>query len=311
LIFGLLLLLLGCNPDRNEIPEGLMENQVINVGNVERNYHLFLPDNPSNAPLVILLHGNGSSHDELIGLTNAKAPYEVWLDIAEVENIIVAVPNGTLGSSNKRGWNDCRNDASTNPNVDDVLFISSLIDEVVNDYGADADRVYVQGTSNGGHLSIRLAQEIPGRLAAFAAVVASNSVNSQCSANNTAISAMFINGTADSVLPYEGGEMASNRGEVFSTENTIDYWVDINGTDTSPIVSNIENINTNDDCSIQKYEYKNGTNNTEVVLLKVIDGGHTEPSIAQRYSNVYLALVGNQNSDIEMAEEVWGFFKDK
>jgi len=46
-------------------------------------------------------------------------------------------------------------------------------------------------------------------------------------------------------------------------------------------------------------------------LIEVVGGGHTEPSIAERYSNLFLLVVGNQNGDFEMAEEVWGFFSDK
>ena len=43
-----------------------------------------------------------------------------------------------------------------------------------------------------------------------------------------------------------------------------------------------------------------------------MDGaGHTEPSISEQYSGIYEAIVGIQNHDIEMAEIVWEFFKDK
>jgi len=42
---------------------------------------------------------------------------------------------------------------------------------------------------------------------------------------------------------------------------------------------------------------------------EVVNGGHTEPSIQERYSNLYKLIVGNQNGDIEMAQEIWGFFR--
>ena len=121
-----------------------------------------------------------------------------------------------------------------------------------------------------------------------------------------------MNGTADPILPYNGGQIIPNRGEVFSTDNTIDYWVNRNGTDITPEVTNLPNTNLDDNSTIEKSIYQNGTNDTEVALYKVIGGGHTAPSIQERYDSTLVPLVlGNQNGDIEMAEEIWSFFKDK
>lgn len=312
-IIFLILLTLGCSKIEisPEIDKGLLKNQNINIGGIERNYHIFIPNNPTNAPVVFLFHGNGGSNDDLLGLTNVKAPYKVWLDIASQENLIIIVPNGTLGSNNSRGWNDCRNDAPTNPTSDDVQFISDLLDFVQAKYKSNPSKVFAVGTSNGGHFAIRLAQEIPNKITAFASIVASNSVNSKCANSNVKVSALIMNGTDDPIMPYNGGQMASNRGEVFSTENTVSYWVQRNATNTTPEISDLPDINTTDGSNITKYLYKNGGNGTEVVLYRVNNGGHTEPSKVERYSSLFLLVVGKQNGDIEMANEIWNFFKDK
>lgn len=307
-------LLLGCNKNDDPSPEpdlerGLLENQTINISGTNRNYHLFIPKNYTNAPVVFLFHANRSSYDLILGLgaiREIKAPYKTWLNIAQQENIILVVPNGT-----NKGWNDCRNDATGNPNTDDVLFTDHLLDFVINKYQANASKVYAVGTSNGGHMAMRLAQEIPNKLTAFAAVVTANPKNSQCTTSTMPISALFMNGTDDDILPYEGGPMTDNRGIVFSAQETIDYWVNRNETNSTPLETEFVDINTADDCTVKKYLYKNGTNNTEVAFYKVVNGGHTEPSIAERYSDTLLDALGNQNSDIEMANEVWEFFKDK
>ncbi len=309
----LLLLVLSCNKNEAspEIEKGLLKNQSIIVGGIERNYHIYVPGNPLNAPVVLLFHGNGGSYDDMLGLTGVKAPYKVWLDIASRENLIIVVPNGTLGSGSTRGWNDCRDDAPANPTTNDVEFIVHLLDFVKAKYNSNNSKVFAVGTSNGGHFSIRLAQEIPDRITAFASVAASNSVNSECNNSTIKVSALFMNGTDDPFLPYNGGQMASNRGEVFSTENTVSYWVQRNATDLTPEISNLPNLNTKDGSTVTKYLYKNGGNGTEVVLCKVNNGGHTEPSVSERYSSLFLLAVGNQNGDIEMANEVWNFFKTK
>jgi len=312
---ALIALTVGCNKeeDLNPLPgeQGWHKNQTIDVTGTSRSYHLYLPENITNAPIVILLHGNRSNKDELMGFTKAKAPYKAWGNIALQANVILVVPDGTNGSSGHRGWNDCRNDANGNPDANDKLFIANLIDFILNEHQANASKVFVVGTSNGGHMAMRLAQEMPDKLTAFAAIVASNPVNSQCTNATLPISALFMNGTEDPINPYEGGEMTSNRGVVFSAQETVDYWVNRNQTDTSPTVTDLADTDTQDNSTVKKQVYANGTNNTEVVFYEVIGGGHTEPSVSERYSNAFKLVVKEQNGDIEMATEVWNFFKSK
>ena len=299
------------NVENRANERGLLLNQVIEVSGRHRNYHVFVPNHPKDAPIVVLLHGNRSSHSKLLGLNKGRAPYKIWLDIAERDNMIVVVPNGVRGSEKHRGWNDCRSDAKTNPRLDDVHFIGSLIDEIVNTYGANAAQVYAVGTSNGGHMALRLAQEIPEKLAAIGAVVAANPVNSKCKASDIPISVIFINGTSDPILPYNGGQMASNRGAVHSAEHTLKYWTERNKTDAIPVVLHVTDSEAFDKSTIQKRTYLNGADNTEVVFYTVNNGGHTEPSKSERYRRFFATIVGNQNADIEMAEEVWEFFRTK
>ncbi|MGF1532749.1 MAG: alpha/beta hydrolase family esterase [Bernardetiaceae bacterium] len=294
-----------------EIEKGLLQNQTIRILGNEREYHLYIPENPTNAPLVILFHGNGGDFDAMLGLTGVKAPYKVWLNLAQLQNLIIAVPNGNLGSNNSRGWNDCRSDNQTNPTSDDVLFVSELIDFISTKYQSDNTKVFAVGTSNGGIFVQRLADEIPHKITAFASIISARPINSVCSNSTTKVSALFMNGTKDDIVPYAGGQVANNRGEVLSIESTVEYWIIRNGTETTPEVSDMSNINITDNSTITKFLYKNGENNTQVLFYKVINGGHTEPSITERYSTFFLQLVGNQNGDVEMANEVWNFFKDK
>lgn len=315
LFYCLLILAVACEKkDDNlapDIEKGLLQNQIINISGNDRQYHLFIPENPANAPLVILFHGNGGDFDAMLGLTGVKAPYKVWLNIAQNENLIIAIPNGTVGATNDRGWNDCRSDNQTNPNSDDVLFISKLIEFIQATHQSNSSKIYAVGTSNGGIFCQRLAEEIPDKITAFASIVAARPVNSECSNSNDNISALFLNGTDDQIMPYAGGQVANNRGEVLSAENTVQFWINKNQTDTTPVITEIENINANDGSTATKYLYENGSNDTEVAFYKIINGGHTEPSISERYSSFFLQIVGEQNGDIEMANEVWDFFKDK
>jgi polyhydroxybutyrate depolymerase len=284
---------------------GLLTGQTLQVNDTERKFHAFVPSEPDGAPLVMLFHGNGVSNNILIGQGGVASAYRVWLDIAATENVIVVVPRGITS-----GWNDCRADASSNSEADDVAFVSALIDDIVLRYGADPARVYAQGTSNGGHMSIRLAEELPDRIAAFAAVAAADSANSECETSDVAVSAMFINGTADQVMPYEGGRMI-NRALVFFADETIAAWVARNGIDTAPEIIEQPDINPADDSTVTVSTFTGGIDGSEVVLVSVTGGGHNAPSIAERITGSSLELFGPQNGDIETAELTWAFFEDK
>jgi len=172
---------------------GLQGLQSIVVDGLAREYRLYLPE------------------------TNRAAPFKVWMDIALRENLLLIVPDGVNGSNNQKGWNDCRSDVPTNPVVDDVAFITKLLDDVQSRYGNESERVYSTGISNGGQMTMRLADAIPERLSAVAVIAASKPVNSACVDSTQALPIVFMNGTADPILPYEGGQVSEARGIVLSS----------------------------------------------------------------------------------------------
>jgi len=305
--------LISCNRDKEDVIDThvLRLNESIMVDGLNRSYHIQYPSSFEGKPLVIILHGHGGSSDQSIGQGMGKAVQEVWLEVAKENDFIVAVPNGELGPEDTRGWNDCREDAVGNPSTDDVKFLSELIDEIKDRYNHNSDKVYVAGVSNGGFMAFRLVQEIPSKIAAFASIVITNPINSVCVDSEEAISALYMNGTADPLAPYHGGQVLGNRGAVFSTDESIKYWIERNQTDTEPIYENLPDLDPEDNSNVEKFTYANGINGSEVVLYKVNGGGHTEPSLSVKYSQLYLDIVGEQNHDLEMAEEVWDFFKNK
>lgn len=301
-------LLIGCGTYRlsKEHRNTLQTNQHISIKGIERSYHLFNPSQKANSPIIFLFHGNGGSADNIAGLSHVKAPYIPWFDIAANEGLILVIPDGTIGPKNSQGWNDCRNDAPRIPASDDVGFITTLLDTLKTSLRFDDRKVYMVGTSNGGHFVMRLAQEIPHRMTAFASIVASGPANSKCSTSTIPVSALFMNGTADPLVPYLGGN--TENGSVISTDSSIAYWVNRNGTQTSPIITEFPQKSSS---KVIAYRYAQGVNGTEVILYKVEGGGHIEPSRRERYSFLWTSFAGSQNGDIESAEEIWTFFKGK
>ena len=128
---------------------------------------------PGKRALVIVLHGHGGSAAQALGQRRGQAPLSLWLSIADREGIVVLAPDGVQAADHPAGWNDCRQDSQDLPHTDDVGFIRALLDEAVQRYRVDPQRVYLIGMSNGGMMSYRLAIELGPRIAAFAAVSAS------------------------------------------------------------------------------------------------------------------------------------------
>ena len=284
----------------------LQTNQYINIDGITRTYLLYNPSQTVNTPIIFLFHGNGGSADGIAGLTKVKAPYLPWFDIAKKEGLILVIPDGMIGPKNSQGWNDCRNDAPRIPASDDIGFIATLLDTLKTSLRYDDHKVFMVGTSNGGHFVMRLAQDMPERITAFASIVASGPASSKCNTSAIPVSALFMNGTADPLVPYKGG--ITENGTVVSTDSSISYWVKRNGTQINPTITQFP---SNGNSTVISYHYQNGIHDTEVMLYKVVNGGHIEPSQRERYSFLWTSFVGTQNADIESAEEIWKFFKEK
>ncbi|MET8306559.1 MULTISPECIES: PHB depolymerase family esterase [unclassified Micromonospora] len=124
---------------------------------VDRAYLLHAPPgyDPNRPPaLVIALHfypGTGPLMQELGGL-DAKA---------DKDNVLVAYPDGLGGGFNAL---ICCGKA------DDVGFLTTLTDHLVQTWRADPNRVFLTGISNGGDMSFRAAVEGEGRFAAIGVV---------------------------------------------------------------------------------------------------------------------------------------------
>jgi polyhydroxybutyrate depolymerase len=75
--------------------------------------------------------------------------------------------------SEKRRSHACNivGDYSANKlNIDDVGFLTGIVDKLISEIGVDPGRVFATGISRGGHMAFRLALEAPSRFRAVAAV---------------------------------------------------------------------------------------------------------------------------------------------
>jgi polyhydroxybutyrate depolymerase len=230
--------------------------------------------------------------------------------MADRERLLLVAPEGTRGPDGRRGWNDCRADATTNPATDDVEFLSALVDTLVQEFRIPPRSVFVVGTSSGGQMALRMAIERPALVSAVAAVVAAMPAHSECATPAAPVPVLFMNGTADPLLPYEGGRVggaSGGRGTVLSTTASVAIWTHLAGISSRPEATRFFSMGKGAYGVVSRHIYARD-GRPAVVLYRVEGGGHAEPSRSERYPWPSARVVGPQNVMIEMAEEVWSFF---
>jgi polyhydroxybutyrate depolymerase len=275
-----------------------------------RHYLMAIPDNNSagKRPLVIVLHGGGSTAEQVLGIAYPPSPLSIWLEIAEREQLVVAAPNGC-----KRWWKARVTDETSNSKVDDTGFINAIIDKAIAENDVDPSRVYVIGVSKGGMMAFRLAVKITHKLAAFAVILASMPAKGHGELPKLPLSGLIIAGTSDPFMPYAGGKSFYTRGigSLMSVDESVSIWRELAGLTMPPTVSSIAHCNAGDRTRATRFLWGSDPRKLQLALVKIDNGGHMEPSQRNRYPWFLTRLVGAQNADFEVAEEAWQFFKDK
>ncbi|WP_457592541.1 alpha/beta hydrolase family esterase [Hydrogenimonas sp.] len=315
-LFALVPVLTGCGgggPVHNDGTYGLFKKH-IEVDGAMRRYALYIPRSLGSrkVPLLFSLHGGGIYIEDMTGESGHKTPFKLWMTLAEREGFIVVYPEGLNGSYGKPTWNDCRGDATVSSRADDVKFIERIITQVSSAYPVDRTRIYASGISNGGFMALRLGVERPNIFAAVSAIAAAMPAVSECAPPTEPIAVLFMNGTADNHMPYNGGTLSNppkaSHGTVRSTEASVEIFLKLNGASSAAQKTVFPDLDPNDGGVVERFIHPGGK---EVRLYKVNGGGHAAPSIKERYSALFERYFGKQNHDIEMVEEVWGFFKNQ
>ncbi|MGI9519122.1 MAG: alpha/beta hydrolase family esterase [Pirellulaceae bacterium] len=287
---------------------GQLQKITLQHDEVEREYYLRLPDNfrvDEKLPVLFVLHGGGRA--------GGRDMAERWnaAKLADKERFILVYPNGVNNQ-----WNDGRDDfAAGTRDADDVGYLSAVIDQVNEQCQADASRVYFTGASNGGMMSFRIGCELADKVAAIAPVIANMPRDIYDAARENKPShkmpVLVINGTDDPLVPYDGGHVSvfgRNRGEVVSTDASIEFWKRHNGLNSETSLSQIPDADPDDGCTVHVTRFGGDNIQAPVVLYSIRGGGHTIPGmdLPRRTQR----LVGKVNQDFEAVDAIWEFCKD-
>jgi polyhydroxybutyrate depolymerase len=278
--------------------------------NLKRTFTIYIPSfniKSTQPPLVIALHGRGGNGESMILITRKG-----FNKLADKDGFIVVYPDGI-----ELNWNDGRmdeeaNDRAHRENIDDVGFISELIDFMIKSYNIDPKRIYVTGISNGAIMSYRLACELSHKIAAIAPVDGNipQLILPGCSPSDP-VSVLTINNVNDPLVPFEGGEIYGHfhlikLGKVLSVNESVQFWVKRNRCSSVPVVTIEPDPSPDDGTRVIRNEYINKDTGSEVILYSVDGGGHTWPGGFQ-YLPVW--IIGKTSKDFDANEVIWSFFK--
>lgn len=267
----------------------------------ERSYHVYVPtslpkDRP--VPLLVALHGGFGSGRQF----EANSGYD---GLAEANGFIVVYPDGTeIGGSSVlargRVWNGgrCCGPAVT-ARVDDVGFVSMLIDELEKQYDVDSSRVYATGHSNGAIMSYRLACELSEKIVAIGVQAGSLEVDG-CHPSQP-VSLIHIHGTADRNIPIGGGTGAGLSG--FDFQPPLDAVHTLARADACPKESATAESRASADVTVETWQPCRAGSAVELVKVK----GASHAWMGHEGSRVGRTLTGAAYAKYDSSASIWTF----
>jgi polyhydroxybutyrate depolymerase len=256
-------------------------------------------------PLVLNFHGGGGN----------AASHRDWsrLDaLADREGFVTVHPDGS-GRLGRRllTWNvgSCCGYAARE-NVDDVGFAAAILDHLAARVALDATRVYATGLSNGAMMAYRLAEALPGRIAAVAPVAGAR----RPQAVRGPVAILHFHSVDDPRALYAGGlgppfPMTRSRVLHPAVEDVLADWraamqcaaeaetgETLRGAPGAPDAAH----------TATRIRWSGCRDGAEVVLWRLTGAGHVWPGAPAKYSE---RLLGPATQVVDANEEMWRFFQ--
>jgi polyhydroxybutyrate depolymerase len=298
-LLPILLLDAGCAAARPLRAAPTDPTLTITVNGLVRFYvqHLPAPMPSGPVPVILAFHGGGGDGAGMASLTGLDA-------LADRDGFIAVYPNGI-----DRHWNDGRRTIKNK--VDDVGFISALLDRLEQLYPVDAGRIYATGISNGGMFTERLGCQLAGRIVAIAPVEGSMPADIAPTCQSAQpVTVLQIGGTADPIMPYDGGAVADfgglgEGGVVLSVDRTMALWRSLDACAPPGPATRLPPIAPADDTVVFETNAAPCSAGADVTLLSILGGGHTWPDGPQYLPKFIIGRVSHQ---LDASSAIAGFF---
>ena len=263
--------------------------EIVSSG-IARKYLLYVPESYDPAtptPLVISMHGFAEWPAHQMRISH-------WNEVADEHGFIVVYPSGTQFPLRWNAYNWQKNKIDTSA---EVQFISDLIDKLAKEYNIDLSRIYANGLSNGGGMSVLLACQFSERLAAIGSVSGAYLLPWDQCVQSRAVPMIVFHGTADPIVSYEGGSTGRSGSSFPNIPAWITKWVQRYGCDPAP-------VDLPSQGEVSGVKYSQCDQNAEVVFYTVHSGGHAWPG----GGSLPKFLVGHTTQDIDATRVMWEFF---
>ncbi|MFW6272896.1 MAG: alpha/beta hydrolase family esterase, partial [bacterium] len=224
---------------------------------LERDYYVYVPSEvKEGAPLLMMLHGYAAIIEHFVERSDMKK-------LADRDKVILVYPEGTpaLGLNH---WN-----ANLEyEDVDDVGFLTTLVNHLIEEYQVNENLIFVGGHSNGGFMAYTLACEANDTFKGFMSVSGLMSGETWDTCNVKEETNIFhFHGTDDMIVPPDGS-MSTNFGwgGAPPVEEMLSPWIHVLEDSTSTEES------LTGDLTIKEYV---SSNNYIVMYIEAKGYGHT------------------------------------
>lgn len=294
---------------------GQLADARINFQGISRLYSYYIPSTYQSGdkfPLMITLHGRAFNATQQL----ADSQFD---KMAESEGFFLIAPNCvTIDNDNNLAsegytFRDLSGVPANNIRwnamypfydiygVNDVAYISALIDYFAENFGIDTDRVYLTGMSNGALMSMRLATELDDKIAGIGAVAGTISYEFMENGITGPMKIVMINGDEDPTVSIDGSSYYSPS--IWEAAAWFNEQLGITG---DPVITELPQAVEEDPTKVVKYEWpeKDGS---QVVIYLVEGGGHTWPGGTQYFPE---SQIGRLSMHYSASELIWDELKD-
>lgn len=244
------------------------------VDGIPRNITFYMPAGYNSlvqSSLMFFLHGEGMQGKDVIKIYGDSIHSK-----ADADTTIVVYPDAIA-----KHWNDkMGNSFPATDTINDVGFISIMIDYFVQRYQCNNKKVYIAGFSNGGAMAYRLSFDIPNKITAIAPFL--SSISAEASHRYVAAPPMPV--------------VITNAAP--SADSTVSYWQTRNHIQQAPVVTQINDNCPGDKSTVTKYVY---SAKYPVVVYKINNGVNAVPFPSKK------APVAGNNCDYNSISEAWNF----
>jgi len=259
------------------------------VDGLERTFVLDRPRQlKPRAALVLVFHGFTSSAEEIRKASG-------FASLAEQHGFVVVYPQGSLDDQGRSFFN-VGYAFHADSKVDDVRFMKTVVDRLVNDLKLDNRSVFATGMSNGGDMSFYLASQPKPMVKAIAPIAGTMMSSwSKDFAPPSRTSIMAVHGTQDDVTLWNGDlENRDGWGAYLGIETVVDLWTSGLALEALEVSERKDKTPPRNAKVILK-RWSTKADSTEVLFYQLIGGGHDWPK-----------HLGNKQ--LSTADEVWAFF---